>query len=97
MIIVNASRLVVFQGFVIRAGFVFPVSASPDSVFPVNASRVNASLDFASRDNVSPVSVSPDSVFLVDKKGKRPVFRELVSFFDQGLILVLHYFRQRSR
>ena len=70
MHIVNASRLVVIQGFVIRAGFVFLVSASPDSVFPVNASRVNAS-----RDNVFQDNVSQGSVILVDRSGTRPVFR----------------------
>jgi hypothetical protein len=70
MIIVNASRLVVIQDLVIRAGFVFlvsasPVSAPPVSAFPVNVSHVNASQD----------SVSQGSVILVDRSGTRPVFR----------------------
>ncbi|TWH47494.1 hypothetical protein Salpa_3554 [Sporomusa sp. KB1] len=72
-IFVNASHLVVLQGFVIRDGFVFPVSASPDSVFPVNAFHANVSRASVSRVSVPPDSVSQDSVFLVDKSRKRPV------------------------
>jgi hypothetical protein len=81
----NASPLVVFQDD----------NASPDSVSRVNAFQDNVSQDNVSQDNVSQDSVSQDSVFrdsvsqdnvsqdsviLVDKKRKRPVPHELVSF-----------------